>query len=205
MLIVEGVPGAGKSTLAKILQKEWGLKYFEEPVVSNPFLEPFYKDCKRFSLSSQLFFLKERVKQTKEALQNRSSVLDRSIYGDRIIAEVLYNTECMLLSEWLLYLELFDMLTKDIGVPSLIVFLDISVDKMLQRIKERGREFEQDVDLNYWFHLNNVYKDYFNKTYSYSPILRINADQLDFKHNKKDREYVLSLIEDQWKNRKYVS
>ncbi|HAS79899.1 MAG TPA: deoxyguanosine kinase, partial [Fusobacteriaceae bacterium] len=106
IICIDGVVGAGKSTLGDILAKELGISLFEEPVLNNPILDKFYYDKKRYSFPLQIFFLNKRFKMIKEANLLNGCVMDRSIYGDVIFARMLMEDGDMTPEEFELYEEL---------------------------------------------------------------------------------------------------
>lgn len=199
MIVIDGVVGVGKSTLMKILSEEMDLKEFAEPVIENPILPKFYNDRVRYSFSSQVFFLNSRFTHLKEAGKIKNCILDRSIYGDAIFAKMLYKSNEMTKDEFDIYEELLDNMTEHIKAPKLMIYLEVSVEEAMSRIKKRGRDYEQIVERDYWEELNNEYKLYFNK-YNLSPILKINVDNLDFENSKEDRIAILGKIKDKLKN-----
>ena len=192
MIVVDGVVGVGKSCLMKIIAKE-GYVSFEEPVVDNPILPKFYYDRQRYSFPLQVFFLNKRFKHIKEASQVPNAVMDRSIYGDVIFAKMLCDKGEMSIEEFELYKELLENMLEHVKAPKLMIYLEVSVDEAIRRIKKRGRDYEQVVERAYWEKLNNEYREYFDN-YHISPILKINVDGLDFENNEKDREYVMNLV-----------
>ncbi|WDC83712.1 deoxynucleoside kinase [Caloramator sp. mosi_1] len=194
MLVIDGVVGAGKTTLMNILKSE-GFIPFEEPVYNNPILEKFYYDRHRYSFPLQIFFLNKRFKHIKEASLIENAVMDRSIYGDVIFAKMLMESGEMSKEEFDLYIELFENMLEHCHPPKLMVYLEISVDEAIRRINLRGREYEKVVERAYWERLNKNYQEYFEQ-YSISPILKINVDKLDFENNLKDREYIINLIKE---------
>ncbi|MCR2807561.1 deoxynucleoside kinase [Paenibacillus soyae] len=194
MVVIDAVVGAGKSTLMNILVKERGFTPFQEPVVDNPLLDKFYYDRERYSFSLQIFFLNQRFRHIKEASQTRNAVLDRSIYGDLIFARMLHNSGEMTTEEFNLYIDLFENMIEHCKAPKLMVYLELSVDSAIERIKKRGRDYEQIVERGYWEKLNEYYTEYFEQYHS-SPILKINVDGIDFDNNEEDRNYVLALID----------
>lgn len=193
MIVIDGVVGVGKSTLMKILSKELNLKEFEEPVVDNPILPKFYYDKSRYAFSSQVFFLNARFTHLKQAGKIENCILDRSIYGDAIFAKMLYKSNDMTKYEFDIYEELLENMIEHIKVPKLMIYLEVSVEEAVRRIKKRGRDYEQEVELNYWEELNNEYKTYFDK-YNLSEILKINVDNLDFENSEEDRALILDKI-----------
>ncbi len=193
MIIVDGVVGVGKSTLMNILAEERNMVPFEEPVVDNPVLEKFYHDRERYSFPLQTFFLNKRFEHIKKASSLKNAILDRSIYGDVIFAKMLNDTKEMSDEEFDIYNDLFHHMLKHIQAPKLMVYLDISVDNAISRIQKRGRDYELIVEREYWERLNNNYTTYFDN-YNFSPILKINVDNIDFENNLEDRKYILSVI-----------
>ncbi|WCK57295.1 deoxynucleoside kinase (plasmid) [Aneurinibacillus sp. Ricciae_BoGa-3] len=195
MLVIDGVVGVGKSTLMEILAKEKGLLAYEEPVVNNPILDKFYYNRERYSFPLQIFFLNERFRHIKQASLQPNAVLDRSIYGDLIFAKMLKDNGEMSVEEFNIYLDLFHNMIEHCKVPKLMVYLEISPEEAMKRIVKRGRDFEQVVEKEYWIKLNENYRQYFAQ-YSFSPVLTINVDSLDFENKNEDRKYVLTRIDE---------
>ena len=193
MIVIDGVVGVGKSTLMNILAEELNMVKFEEPVVENPILPKFYENRKRYAFPSQVFFLNSRFAHLKEAGKIEDCILDRSIYGDAIFAKMLCKSGDMTSEEFAIYEELLENMIDHIKEPKLMIYLEVSVDEAMRRIKKRGRDFEQKVEREYWESLNQEYKSYFDN-YNLSPILKINVDNIDFENNKEDKEKLLSLI-----------
>lgn len=192
MIVIEGVVGVGKSSLMRILGQE-GYEEFEEPVVDNPVLDKFYHDRCRYSFPLQVFFLNKRFEHIKQAKDVSKAVMDRSIYGDAIFARMLNLSGEMSDEEFQIYSELLQNMLEHVHVPKLMVYLEISVDEAMNRIKKRGRDYELIVEREYWEKLNHEYSNYFDN-YDLSPMLKINVDHLDFENNETDRIYVLKLI-----------
>jgi len=195
MLVIDGVVGVGKSTLMKILSEKYSLIPFREPVVNNPILEKFYHDRSRYSFPLQIFFLNKRLDQLNEAAQSTGAVLDRSIYGDLIFAKMLCDNDELSKEEYSIYHELFDNMSEHMPKPKLLIYLDISVDNAIKRIEKRGRDYELITEKDYWKELNKNYTEFF-RSYNYSPILKINVNDLDFENNLEHKDYILSVIDD---------
>jgi deoxyadenosine/deoxycytidine kinase len=193
VICIDGVVGAGKSTLGALLAKELDLHFFLEPVDDNPLLDKFYHDQQRYSFPLQVYFLNKRFRMLKEADQLPGCVMDRSIYGDVIFARLLAEGGKMHQEEFHLYEELLHNMLEHISRPRLMVYLDITVDNAVARIRERGRDYEQIVARQYWEKLHEHYQDYFQH-YNYSDLLRVDVNGLDVRHSAEDRAYVLGLI-----------
>ncbi len=192
-ICIDGVVGAGKSTLGEILSKELNLEFFKEPVLDNPLLDKFYYDRKRYSFPLQVFFLNKRFKMIKDADSLNGCVMDRSIYGDVIFAKMLMEDGDMTKEEFELYEELLYNMLEHVKRPRLMIYLENSVDKAIEKIAMRGRDYEQIVPYEYWKSLNKNYREYF-ENYNISEILIINVDELDIKNNEKDRRYFIDLV-----------
>lgn len=195
IICIDGVVGAGKTTLGEMVAKEFALEFFREPVDDNPLLDKFYYDQKRYSFPLQVYFLNKRFRMLKQASQLTGCVMDRSIYGDVIFAKLLMLGGHMSSEEFALYEELLHNMLEHVSRPRLMVYLDITTDNAISRIKERGRDYEQIVPRDYWEALNHHYSVYF-KHYNFSELLTIDANNLDWRKSKEDLQYVLDLIDD---------
>ena len=193
IICIDGVVGAGKSTLGDILASDLDIMLFEEPVLNNPILDKFYYDKKRYSFSLQIFFLNKRFKMIKEANLLNGCVMDRSIYGDVIFARMLMEDGDMSGEEFELYEELLYNMLEHLAPPKLMIYLESSVDGAVEKISRRGRDYEKIVPRSYWESLNVNYESYF-KSYNLSPILRINVDNKDIKENQEDRAWFLETV-----------
>jgi len=193
MIIVDGVVGSGKTTLMNILTEELDLKGFEEPVTDNPILGKFYHDRQRYAFPLQIFFLNRRFRMLKDAQEkNEASIMDRSIYGDVIFAKLLHDGGDMDNDEFRLYQDLLANMLDHIEAPRLMIYLRCDVDTAIDRIRKRGRDYEQIVERNYWERLGREYEDYF-KAYDLSPILIIEAKDYDLE-KEEDRNKVVEMI-----------
>ncbi len=193
MIIVDGVVGSGKTTLMNILTEELDLKGFEEPVTDNPILGKFYHDRQRYAFPLQIFFLNRRFRMLKDAQEkNEASIMDRSIYGDVIFAKLLHDGGDMDNDEFRLYQDLLANMLDHIEAPRLMIYLRCDVDTAIDRIRKRGRDYEQIVERDYWERLGREYEDYF-KAYDLSPILIIEAKDYDLE-KPKDRVKVVEMI-----------
>ncbi|MCS7019856.1 MAG: deoxynucleoside kinase [Cytophagales bacterium] len=194
IICIDGVVGAGKTTLGEIIAREFAMEFFREPVDENPLLDKFYYDQRRYSFPLQVYFLNKRFRMLKQASQLSGCVMDRSIYGDVIFAKLLMQGGNMSSEEFALYEELLYNMLEHVSRPRLMIYLDITTDNAIARIRERGRAYEQIVPRQYWEALNLHYNAYF-KHYNFSDLLTIDVNQLDWRKSKEDLQYVLTLIE----------
>ncbi len=196
-IVIDGVVGVGKTTLMDLVSQKLGYQKFLEPVVDNPILDKFYHDRTRYAFTLQIFFLNRRFKMLKDAAKiKEKTIMDRSIYGDVIFAKLLRDNNEMSQSEFAIYMELLANMLDHIEAPKLMVYLKIDTDSAIERIKNRGRDFEQIVEREYWENLNKEYNDYFDN-YNLSPLLVIDASKYDMVNNAEDRKHIISLIEEE--------
>ncbi len=196
VIIIDGVVGAGKSTLAEKVSSKLNIPVFYElqNEETNTLLEEFYKDKKRWSFTLQIHFLNERFRMIKEIHKNGGGILDRSIFGDRIFASMLHEDGYMTSEEFNTYSTLLDNMLEHSKNPTLLVYIDCDLETAVERIGVRGRQMEQSVDEVYWKRLNEKYTNWYNK-YNISKKLSINAKSYH-PNNEKDIDEIVSKIVD---------
>lgn len=193
-IVIDAVVGAGKTSYMEMLSEEMKIPCFQEPVQENPLLDKFYYDRKRYAFPLQIYFLNRRFEMLKQASEaGEPRLMDRSIYGDMIFAKMLYEEGDMGKDEFILYRDLLTNMLDHVEAPKLMIYLKIDTDSAIERIKKRGRDYEQIVERDYWENLNKEYEDYFSN-YNLSPLLVIDAAKYDIVGNLKDREKVLQII-----------
>ncbi|WP_084281323.1 deoxynucleoside kinase [Alkaliphilus transvaalensis] len=180
-ITISGNVGAGKSTFTEIIGTALDFNTSYEKVIGNPYLEDFYADQERWSFHLQLYFLSQRFQDQKRIGEiNQNHIQDRSIYEDvEIFAKSLHDNKKMTDRDYDTYSELFYcMMTPYLIKPDLMIFLDGSIDTILNRIDKRGREMEKKISKQYWIDLHNRYKNWI-KDYKQSPVLVVDIDQVD--------------------------
>ena len=179
-ITVAGNVGAGKSTLTKLVGEKLGFETHFEQVDDNPYLEDFYKDQNAWGFHLQLYFLAQRFKQQKEIGSNGlNNIQDRSIYEDvEIFARNLYDNKKMSKRDYITYRDLFNDMVPHLKRPDLMIYLDGSIDTIIERINLRGRDMEKSVDLEYWINLHNRYENWIRE-YDQSPVLYVNINEVD--------------------------
>lgn len=195
IICLDGVVGVGKTTLGEILADELGMSFFKEPVLDNPILDKFYYDKKKYSFSLQIFFLNKRFEMIKKAEKLEGCIMDRSIYGDIIFAKMIMEEGNMSKEEYNIYEELLYNMLEHIKKPKLMIYLETSVDNAIEKIKRRGREYEQIVEREYWENLNKNYTEYFNN-FNLAETLVINVDNLDIKDNPEHRKFFIKSVKE---------
>ncbi|HKB86481.1 MAG TPA: deoxynucleoside kinase [Ignavibacteriaceae bacterium] len=183
-IAIEGVIGAGKTSLAKKISDRLKAELILEQFEVNPFLESFYSDRKRFAFQTQMFFLINRFKQQEELNQENLFteyiVSDYVFDKDRIFAYLNLNGE-----ELKLYESIFPLLSRSLRKPDLVVFLQSSVDRLMYNIKKRSRKIERNLTRSYIEELSDSYTHFFFR-YSGTPLLIVNSTEIDFVNNERD-------------------
>ena len=180
-IAIAGNIGVGKSTLTELLARRLGWEPYFEAVDENPYLADFYADMQRWAFHSQVFFLTRRLRHHHELLQRNGSVIqDRCVYEDaEIFARNLYLQGFMAERDYTVYRELYETVVHILPPPDLVVYLQASVPTLLERIRRRGRAYEQSINSQYLEQLNVLYDTWAN-TFDLCPVLTIPTDGLDF-------------------------
>jgi deoxyguanosine kinase len=192
-IAVDGPIGVGKSTLAGILAEELGARLVEERPQDNPFLADFYRDPPRYALSVQLFYLLQRYQQQAELMQGdlfaQGGVVSDYLFAkDRLFASLNLSGD-----ELLLYDRLYSSLQPRAVIPDLVVYLQARTEVLLERIYKRGRAAEKPIQPDYVRSVASAYSDFFFR-YQDSPLLIVNASDIDFVAHEDDRQALLEVI-----------
>jgi deoxyadenosine/deoxycytidine kinase len=196
-VVVAGNIGSGKTTLTTKLSERLGWKPHFESVQDNPYLADFYQDMSRWSFPLQVYFLNHRF-NTHKNIENSpaSSIQDRSIYEDaNIFARALYEQGNLTERDYLNYRALYESMIQFISPPTLMIFLKRSVPKLQERIKQRGRDYEQAIPVEYLASLNHYYDDWY-ANYNLGKSLIVDTDELDFLDNEEHFDRLVKRIWD---------
>ena len=195
-IAIAGNIGSGKSTLTKMLAKHYGWEPRFEAVDHNPYLEDYYRDIHRWSFNLEVYFLKERFRDLIAISQT-----DHTIIQDRTIFEGVYvfmeNNRAMgNLSDrdYATYMELFEQMMSVVRLPDLMIYLRASVPYLVGNIQQRGRDYEQSMQLEYLQNLNERYDDFIYHKYK-GLVMTVEKDQLDFINRPKDLAQVIDRID----------
>ena len=192
-IVVEGPIGVGKTSLAKKLATSLSADVVLEEVYENPFLERFYRDGRSAALPAQMFFLFARARQIEDLRQSdlfaNVRVSDYLFSKDQLFADLNLNPD-----ELDLYKQVVDSLDIDAPVPDLVIYLQASVDSLLDRIARRGIGFERAIDRNYLEKVTDAYARFFH-AYNEGPLLIVNASQIDPINNDADYAQLFQQIE----------
>lgn len=177
VVAIEGQIGAGKTTLGTFLSEALGIPLYRE--LSNPhtrlLLDRFYADMDRWSFTAQTHFLVLRAGQSARIDDEGCGVLDRSIYGDRLFADVLYNDGHMCEEEYRTYSDLYEQVVARVTPPDLMIYLDCDTPTALERIRKRNRKSEAHISAEYLDRLHERYAEWFS-AYQASRRMYVPAD-----------------------------
>lgn len=191
-IVIEGPLGVGKTTLARRLAESFASDLLLEDADENPFLERFYKEPRNVALQTQLFFLFQRAKQIDELRQSDMfqpvRVADFILEKDRLFAELTLDEE-----EFKLYDQVYRHLSLAAPPPDLVIYLQAPVEVLLRRVAKRGRRYEQTLTSEYLARLNEAYTRFFYD-YNASPLLIVNAAEIDFAENEQDYQLILDYV-----------
>lgn len=183
-LVIDGPIGVGKTSLAKLLAKEFNARCILEKPDENPFLADFYRDRRKHAFQTQIFFLLSRFQQQKEIAQlnlfNQVTLCDYLFAKDRIFASLNLDDH-----ELALYEQIYRLLQGQTPSPDLVIFLQARPEVLLQRIKSRNISFEREIDLDYLRTLVEAYNHYFFH-YDQSPLLVVNTSEINFVNRQED-------------------
>ena len=189
---IEGVIGAGKTSLAKKLSEKLNANLILEEFETNPFLGKFYEDRKRYAFQTQMFFLINRYKQQEQLVQedlfSKFIVSDYIFEKDQIFAYLNLEGE-----ELKLYESLFPLLQRNLRKPDLVIFLQSATDRLMYNIKRRGRKVERNLTRGYIEELSEAYNNFFFK-YNHTPLLIVNTTEIDFVNKQKDFDELYTQI-----------
>jgi len=197
-IAVAGNIGAGKTTLTELLAKHYKwIPHFED-VEHNPYLNDFYEDMPRWSFQLQIYFLNSRLNQLVEIRNGAETVIqDRTIYEDAyIFAPNLHEMGLMSKRDFDNYAKFFQTLKSMVQPPDLLVYLQASVPTLVGQIQSRGREYEENIRLDYLKRLNEYYNRWI-EGYKEGPLLTINVDNNRFNQNEEDLGKIINKIDAQ--------
>lgn len=199
-LAVEGPIGIGKTSLAKKIASHFEFHLLKEIVSENPFLDKFYEDINEWSFQTEMFFLCNRYKQLEDIDK------DYLKHGHPVVADY-HMAKNMIFAKRTLdegqfdkYRQIYEILTKDMPQPNLVIYITGSLDTIMERIRKRGRKIEKNIESEYLQQLSLDYKQFMNEFEKENPdipLIRINGDEMDFMQNQDHLEKILNMVNEQ--------
>lgn len=191
-IAVDGVIGVGKTSLAQRMAERFNARVLLEQHEENPFLPDFYRDPRHFAFPTQLFFLLSRYRQQQEIPQ-------RDLFHELLVADYIFSKDRIFASltledrELVLYDKIAYLLEREIPRPDLVIYLQSSTERLMANIRRRNRPYERNMSEEYIRELNDAYNRFFFN-YRDTPLLVINATELDFVNNDQDLEDLLMQL-----------
>mgnify|MGYP003334208858 CR=1 FL=1 len=197
-IAIAGNIGSGKTTLTTLLAKHYKWQPHFEEVDDNPYLIDFYKDMQRWSFNLQVFFLKSRFRQIMELKKSGKKIVqDRTIYEDaHIFAPNLHEMGLMSKRDYDNYSRFFETLKTMVRPPDLLIYLKGSVPTLVSQIQKRGRDYEENIRLDYLKRLNDFYNKWI-ESYKEGPLLVIDIDKNKFPDNEEHLGEIIRKIDSQ--------
>lgn len=205
-IAVAGNIGVGKSTLSRMLSEYLCWQPFYEAVDDNPYLADFYQDMRTWSFHSQIFFLSRRLRHHRQIVDYPSTVIqDRTVYEDaEIFARNLHEQNLMSKRDYASYREMYEAIKPFLPPPDLIIYLQASVSTLGERIRLRGRDYEQQIDPAYLEQLNILYEEWI-EGFSLCPVLTVPSDELDFVRNGTHLELIATKVLEKLQGKEVVT
>jgi deoxyadenosine/deoxycytidine kinase len=197
-IAIAGNIGAGKTTLTEMLSKHYKWIPQFEDVDHNPYLYDFYDDMPRWSFNLQIYFLNRRLNQLLEISSGTETVIqDRTIYEDaNIFAPNLHEMGLMSKRDFDNYYQFFESLKQMVKPPDLLIYLKASVPTLVGQIQKRGREYEENIRIDYLKKLNEYYNKWID-SYQEGKLLIITVDNINFAENSENFGDIIRKIDAQ--------
>lgn len=192
-LVVEGNIGAGKTTLAGMLSEEFNAKLILESFADNPFLPKFYANPEKYSFPLELSFLAERYNQLKRSLAHRDLFHKITIADYYFMKSLIFARNTLAPDEYNLYRNFFDIIYERLPRPDLYLYLHLPEERLLENIRKRGREYEQNIDLAYLKKIREGYFSFFTQQNQF-PVLIVDTTNIDFVGNAKHYDLIRYLL-----------
>ena len=196
-ITVEGPIGVGKTSLARAISEQFQFALLKEIVDENPFLGKFYDNIEEWSFQTEMFFLCNRYKQLVDIHQHHLNKSQSVVADYHIFKNLIFAQRTLSQNEYEKYIKIYEILTEDMPKPNVIIYLHASLDTLLNRIKQRGRDIEKNISPLYLEQLSIDYEtamNEFEKQHPDIPVLRFNGDELDFVNKEEDLQYIFDTL-----------
>lgn len=192
-IVIEGNIGAGKTTLAKMLAEEYQANLLLEKFSDNPFLPRFYKDPDKYAFHVELSFMATRYQQLINELPYKNLFKTFTLADFYFAKSILFAKITLSEPEFVLYRQIFNIIYKTIPKPDLYVYLHLDVEQLMKNIKQRGRDFESNINPDY---LKKLEREYFNyiRQQNDMRVVVLNMNNIDFIEKESDYERVKEVI-----------
>lgn len=194
-ITIEGTIGAGKTTLAKKLAADYNGHLILEQFEENPFLPQFYENPERHAFSVELYFMAERFQHLKKLMTEADMFSSFTVSDFLFQKSLIFAGQTLKADEAKLYRMLFDIISPSLPKPDLVLYLYAPIDKLMENIKKRGREYEQQIKPDYLEKIQTAYLNYF-KQQPLSRVILLNTTELNWVERKADYEKVIEVLQE---------
>lgn len=193
---IAGNIGAGKTTLTRLLAKNFNWRPQFEDVDQNPYLDDFYNDMEKWAFNLQIYFLGSRFGQIKQIRESGENIIqDRTIHEDaHIFASNLHDMGLLMTRDYENYLTVFNLMNSFVQAPDLLIYLRASIPTLVRQIQLRGREYESSISIEYLSRLNDKYEEWV-RSYKEGKLLIIDVDNLDFVNIPEDLSFIYDKVD----------
>lgn len=192
-IAIEGNIGAGKTSLSNMISEDFNAKLILERFAENPFLPKFYKDKERFAFPLEMSFLADRYHQLSDDLAQLDLFKNFVISDYYIFKSLIFAQITLQKDEYVLYRKMFDLMYKEITKPDLYVYLYQNTERLLENIKKRGRDYEQNIEAEYLQKIHEGYRNFIQTQQNLNCVV-IDVSELDFVHKKEDYSAIINQI-----------
>ncbi len=197
-ITIEGNIGAGKTTLAHLLARHYNARLILEEFADNPFLPKFYDSPRQYAFPLELFFMAERYKQMKEMLQSQDMFSSVTIADYLFTKSLLFARNTLPEEEFRLYQKIYNIINPQLLQPDLLIFLYAPVSHLQKNIRKRNRSYEQNIQNEYLYNLQETYSQYIKQ--HHLKTLIIDVSNADFLGNEKHLQTVINALERDYDN-----
>lgn len=202
-LAIEGPIGVGKTSLAEKIAREFQYELCLEKPDDNPFLKDFYLDSEKHAFTTQIHFVMQRSQQINKYFSDE--LIDKKIISDFIFQkEDLFAKLNLSTAEYETFLSIKSKFYNSYPKPDLVIYLQASPKSIFEKIKARGKDYEEKLSFNYLQRVCEMYTDFFFD-YSNSPLLVLNVDDIDFVSNQKDYETLINHLKREIVGKEYIN
>ena len=202
-IAVEGPIGVGKTSLARKISADFGHQLCLEQPDENPFLKDFYENKQKFAFATQIHFVMQRSQQINKYFSE--SLIEQQIVSDFIFEkEDLFAGLNLTDDEYKVFAEVKSKFYINSPKPDLVIYLQASPKQLLNRVKERGKAYEEQISLEYLERICEMYSEFFFSYYD-SPLLVINVDSVDFVSNQEDYNELVTHIKRDIVGKEYIN
>lgn len=193
-LVIEGNIGTGKTSLATRIAEQFQARIVLERFADNPFLPKFYENSSRYAFPLELSFLADRYQQLNDEVMPQELFRQQTVADYVLSKSLIFASITLKEDEFQLYQRLFHIINPHLPKPDLLVYLHKDVPKLKENIRNRGRDYEQNIQDDYLGNLEKGYWDFFKQQEGLR-IVVLDTNEVDFVRNMNDYNRILEILQ----------